>query len=124
MRTFRMGCGLARVVVTVLNPRVHSGLPDLICRAERACLFKSGELVGAERPEALVVARDIPNRIVESRHKALPDVLPALLKDETSLRATRRRHGRQAFATVAARFCQITTSSTALARERRVDVLC
>src|SRR4026209_2787672 len=77
MRTFRTVYGLARDVVIVVNPRVHACLPDLICRTQPACLFKSGELVGAERPVAVVVARDIPNRIVESRHNALPDVHPA-----------------------------------------------
>ena len=86
MRTFRTGYGLARDVVIVVNPRVHAGLPDLICRTQPTCLFKSGELVGAERPVAVVVARDVPNRIVESRHNALPDVHPA--GSETSLRAS------------------------------------
>ena len=83
--TYGTGCGIARGgIVTVLNPRVHAGLPDLICGAQPARRFNSGELIGAERPDALIVARDVPGTIVESGHKALLRMHPALVEDETS----------------------------------------
>jgi hypothetical protein len=85
MRTFRTAYGLARDVVFVLNPRVHACFPDLICGTQRAGFFKSSKLVGAEWPVAVVIARDVPNRIVESRHNALPECTP-LLENATSLR--------------------------------------
>src|SRR5262245_35847651 len=82
--TFKSGLSIVRGgIVTVLNPRVHAGLPDLICGTQRARRLNSGELLGTERADALIVARDVPNRIVESGHKALPDMTP-LLEDETS----------------------------------------
>src|SRR4029453_14203547 len=105
----RRGSGLARDVLIVVNPRVHAGLPDLICGPQRTRLFKSRELFGGERPVPLVVARDVPNRIVESRHNALP--CTPLLENETLPRdvvmaGKQRRPGP----------LQITTSGTAFER--------